>query len=311
MKSLTFCIAIVAALTAAPGLIGCNTKSDKLAQITVTPTNQFMAKNTTQQFTANGTFTNGMVLNWTQVVNWSSSDPLVADVSNIAGQNGIVTSYDIVGQGTTTITAFDAANNITGTVLLTVDNPDSINIVPPDSFIPVNGIHQFIAIALFSNGTVTQVITNFATWTLTSSIATIKNNYGVAGNGTVVATAVTGTALITVADPNPNSTATGSTTITVTSTPLTALTVSPVSPIISLSTSTLQFSAAGTFADLTTTQSLTNVPLTATWAWSSSSTPVATIDYYTGIATAAAVGTTTITATDLITGATGNTTLTV
>jgi hypothetical protein len=305
MKSLTFCIAIVAALTAAPGLMGCNNKNDTLSQVTVTPANQFMAKNSTQQFTANGTFSNGMVLNWTQVVNWSSSDKTVATVNNTAGQNGIVTSYIT---GTIILTAYDVANNITGTAQLVVRDPDSIQIVPPDSYIPVNGILQFTAIALFSGGSVTQVITNFATWTLSSLLSsppTITNNYGVAGNGTVVATAVTGTAIITAT--YPNSPATGSTTITVTSTPLTALTVSPASATISMGTST-QFSAVGTFQDTTATPTPS---LTATWSWNSSNTTVATIDYYTGIATAAAVGTTTITATDLITRVKGNTILTI
>jgi hypothetical protein len=301
MKSLMYRIAVIAALTAA--LTGCNTKNDTLTQLTITPANQFMAKGTTQQFVANGTFSNGMIVNFTQVVTWSTSDPSVATVNNTAGSNGIVTSS--TATGTTILTAFDVANDITGTVLLTVADPDSIQIVPPDSYIPVDGIHQFIAIALFSNGTGTQVITNFATWTLsslsTSPVASITNAYGVAGNGTVVATAVTGTAIITASDPN--SPATGSTMITVTSTPLTALTVYPASATISTGTTT-QFSAVGTFQDLSTTLSLT-----ATWAWSSSNPAVATIDYYTGIATAAQVGTTTITATDLITGVTGNTAL--
>jgi trimeric autotransporter adhesin len=311
MKSFTFCIAIVATLTAAPGLMGCNNKNDTLTQVTITPAGQYMAKNTTQQFTANGTFSNGMIINFTQVVNWSSSDTSVATVNNTAGQNGIVTS-SLTTTGTTILTAFDVANNITGTALLTVDDPSSIQIVPNNSFMPVGGIHQFTAIALFTGVTVTQVITTYAKWTalsLSPGVA-ITDTVGVVGNGTVTVTAaaVPGTTVIQAADLNGS--AAGTANITITSTQLAAITVSPINPIISMSTTTQQqFTAIGTFQDGTTTQTLTP-SVDASWAWSSSNTAVATINYYTGLATAVAPGAVTITATDLITGVTGNTTLT-
>src|ERR1700690_1929427 len=117
MKVLRSCILVVALLAGASGLMGCNNTDDTLAQVTVTPANQMMAKATTQQFTANGTFTNGMIVTWTQVVNWSSSDTSVAKINNTPGLNGIVTSLDY---GTTILTAYDVANNITGTTILTV-----------------------------------------------------------------------------------------------------------------------------------------------------------------------------------------------
>jgi hypothetical protein len=293
-----FRIAIIAALTAA--LMGCDTQNDTLSLVTVTPANQIMAKGTTQQFTANGTFSNGMIINFTQVVVWSSSNEDIATVSNTAGLNGIVTS-SLTTTGTTTLTAFDAANNITGTALLTVDDPESIQIVPTNPYMPVNGIHQFSAIALFSSGTVTQVITKSAEWTsLSTTVATVDNTPGGVNKGFVIA-ALPGTAEIQVTAPN--STITGSTLITVKDTLLSGLTVSPVS----MSTTTQQFSAIGTFQDGSTP----TPSLTTTWAWSSSNTEVATIDYYTGIATAVGSGAVTITATDVITGVIGNTTFTI
>ncbi len=302
MKVLRSCILVVALIAGASGLIGCNQRGDTLALVTVTPANQVMAKDTTQQFTANGTFTNGMIILWTQVVTWSSSDESVATVSNVPGSNGLVSSH---GYGTAVITAFDAANNISGTAILTVSDPYSVSIFPTNPYMPVGASHQFSAIALFSGGTVTQVITSSATWNaLSPGIATIANTPGVAGNGFVTAGPVSGTTDIQATDPV--SGATGTTTITVTSTPIVALTVSPVTPIISLSTATTQqFTAIGTFQDGTTTPALAT-----TWAWSSSNTAVATIDYYTGLATAVAPGAVTITATDPITGVAGNTTLT-
>lgn len=302
MKVLRSCILVVAVLSGASGLMGCNNTNDTLSQVTVTPANQIMAKGTKQQFTANGTFTNGMIVAWTQVVNWSSSDTSVATVDNTPGLNGIVTSHDY---GTTIITAYDAANNITGTAMLTVADPQSIMIFPANTYIAVGSAHQFSAIALFSSATITEVITTFATWTTSSpGVATVVTTTGVAGNGVVTAGAVPGITDLQATDPI--SGATGTTTITVTSTPIVALTVSPVNPIISLSTATTQqFTAIGTFQDGTTTPSLVT-----TWAWSSSNAAVVTIDYYTGLATAVAPGAVTITATDLITGVLGSTTLT-
>ncbi len=305
MKILTFCIAIVSALTAAPVLMGCNQHSSTLESVAVTPANQSLAKGTTQQFTANATFTNGMSLTWSQVVTWSSSNTAVATVSNTAGTNGLVTSVDY---GTAVITAFDAANKISGTAMLTVANPDSITVIPTNPYMAVGTTHQFSAIALYSGGTVTQVITSFATWTaLSPGVAVIANTPGAIGNGIVTAGAIPGTAVIQADDPI--SGATGTTTLTVTSTPLASIAVSPFNPLISLSTTTLpQFTAIGTFQDGSTTQTLTP-SVTASWSWSSSNTGVATIDT-TGFAKSVAAGSATITATDPITGVSGNTTLT-
>jgi hypothetical protein len=189
--------------------------------------------------------------------------------------------------------------------MLTVADPQSVMIFPANTYIAVGSAHQFSAIALFSSATITEVITTFATWSISSpGVATVVNTPGVAGDGVVTASAVPGITDLQATDPI--SGATGKTTITVTSTPIVALTVSPVNPIISLSTTTTQqFTAIGTFQDGTTTPSLAT-----TWAWSSSNTAVVTIDYYTGLATAVAPGAVTITATDLMTGVLGSTTLT-
>jgi len=302
MKILTFYIAIVAALITVPGMMGCNQHGSTLESVAVTPVNQRMAKETTQQFTALGTFSNGMTLTWSQVVTWSSSNTAVATVSNTAGTNGLVTSVEI---GTADITAFNAANNISGTVTVKVENPDSITVIPTKPYMAIGTTRQFSAIALFSGGTVTQVITTFAKWAAVSpGVATIADTPGVAGNGIVTASAVPGTSDIQATDPI--SGATGTTTLTVTSTPLASIAVDPVNPIISLSTTTTQqFTAIGTFQDGSTTPSLTTA-----WTWSSSNTAVTTIDN-TGLALAVAPGTTTIKATDPITGVSGNTTLTI
>jgi hypothetical protein len=305
MKILKSCILIIAAITVASGLMGCNKKSNTLAQVTITPAGQIMAKNSTQQLTANGTFSNGMVLNWTQVVIWSSSDTNIATVSNTAGFNGIVSST--TNTGTTIITAFDLANNVTGTALLTVADPDSLQIIPTNPFMPINAVFPFTAIALFSNGTVTQAITASASWTSSSpGVATIDNGLISGGSITGLVTVLTATGTTIIQAIEPISGKTGTTTITVTSTPLSYITIQQSNPsVISMGTTTQptlqQFTAIGTFSDASTTQTK-NPNVVASWNWTSSNTGIATIDLYTGLATAVGPGNTLITAKDPITG---------
>jgi hypothetical protein len=311
MKILKFCILVIAAVTVASGFMGCNQKSNTLAMVTVTPANQSMVKGTTQLFIANGTFTNGMSLLWSQVVIWSSMDTTIAEVNNTLGLNGLVTANNY---GTTIITAFDVANNITGTAAVTVMDPDPVlTILPTRPYMAVGTAYPFSAIALFSGGTVTQAITSFATWTsLSPEVATVGNGLISTGSitGMVTAGTVTGTTMILAIEPI--SGATGTTTLTVTSTPMSSIAIDQINPIISMSTTTLQqFTAVGAFPDGSTTKTLTP-NADASWNWTSSNIGVATINFYTGLATAVAPGATIITAKDPITGLVGSpTTLTI
>jgi hypothetical protein len=312
MKILRFCILVIAAVIVASGFMGCNQKSNTLSAVTVTPANQSMVKGTTKLFIANGTFTNGMNLLWSQVVIWSSADPTVADVSNVAGLNGLVTANNY---GTTVITAYDVANSITGTAAVTVMDPDPVlTILPTSPYMAVGTAYPFSAIALFSGGSVTQTITSFATWTSSSSgVATIGLISAGSITGLVTAGTATGTTIIqaTISDATGSAIAIGTTTVTVTSTPFASIAIEQVNPIISMSTTTQQqFTAIGTFVDGSTTKTLTpNVD--ASWNWTSSNVGVATIDLYTGLSTSFAPGATIITAKDPITGIAGATTLTI
>jgi trimeric autotransporter adhesin len=306
MKSLKSCILLIAALTAASGFMGCDQKSNMLAAVTVTPADQKMVKGTTQLFIANGIFENGMSLLWSQVVSWSSSSTGVASIDNTAGLNGLVTANNY---GTTVITAFDVANNITGTATVTVVDPDPVlTILPTRPYLAVGTAYPFSAIALFSGGSVTQTISSFATWNSSSSeVATVGNGLISSGSitGLVTAGTVTGTTIIQAIEPI--SGATGTTTVTVTSGPFTFIAIEQVNASISNGTTT-QFTAIGSFADGQTTKTLTP-DVDASWNWTSSNIGIATIDFYTGLATAVYPGSTLITAKDPITGAAGSTTL--
>ncbi len=306
MKILKYCILVIAVVTVASGFMGCNQKSNMLAAVTVTPANQSMVKGTTQLFIATGTFTNGMSLLWSQVVSWSSSSTGVATVDNTAGLNGLVTAVDY---GTAIIAAFDVANNITGTAAVTVMDPDPVlTILPIRPYMAVGTAYPFSAIASFtlvSGETVTQAISSFATWTsLSSGVAEVGNGLISTGSITGLVKALnTGTTIIQATI----SGATGTTMVTVTSGPFILIAVGPVNPFIP-NTTTMQFTAVGSFADGQTTETL-NPGVVASWNWTSSNTGIATIDFYTGLATAVYPGSTLITAKDPVSGAAGSTTL--
>jgi hypothetical protein len=302
---------LLAALLAAATLSinSCN-KGGKISSIVMTPSDKTsMANGTRQLFTATATFTDGSVFAWSSVMEWSSSVVSVATVTNdIASSKGLV---DAISYGTTTITATDTVNNITVSTALTVTDPQSITVTPNNPYMAINTAHQFNATAtlLLSDNTTTiaQDITTAPTVSWVSSaigIANVNNLPGFIGTGVVLATSVTGTTTITAT--HLISGKTGNTVLTVMSTSLVSpIAITPINPIISLSTTTQQpFTATGTYGDGSTQ----NLTLTSSVNWSSSNTAVAAINSA-GIAAVIAPGTTIITAIDPITNIAGSTTL--
>ena len=272
-----------------------------LTSISVTPTNPSIAKGTTKQFTATGTYTDGTTQNLTASVTWSSSDTASATISNAAGANGLATSVAI---GTTTITATDAATSISGSTTLTVSAAQlvSLSVTPTNPSIAKGTTKQFTATGTYTDGT-TQNLTASVTWSSSDTAsATISNAAGANGLATSVAI---GTTTITATDAATS--ISGSTTLTVSAAQLVSLSVTPTNPSIAMGT-TQQFTAIGTYTDSSTQT------LTTTVTWSSSNTATATISNATGangLATSVAVGTTTIMATEHARGINGTTMLTV
>ncbi len=86
-----------------------------LRSIAVTPVNPGIALGKTQQFIATGTFSDNTTKVMTTSVNWSSSSPAVAIISNTAGYCGLVTTLTA---GATTVTA--TSGSISGSALLTI-----------------------------------------------------------------------------------------------------------------------------------------------------------------------------------------------
>jgi uncharacterized protein YjdB len=232
-----------------------------LVSIAVTPATPSIAKGTTQQFTATGTFkdaaNNMTTQDLTTMVTWASGTTATATIST----GGLATA---VAQGTSTITA--TSGGVMGSTTLTV-NPAtlvSIAVTTTTASIAKGTTATFVATGTFSDAT-TQDLTTQVTWSsATPATATIA--------ATGVATSVgKGTTVISAA----LSGKTGMLTLTVTDATLVSVSVSaelPVptaTPAIAHNTK-VQFDAIGIFSD----QSKQDLTDTVTWA---SSTNVVTI----------------------------------
>ena len=240
-----------------------------LSSITVTPANPFVPVNTTQPFTATGSYSDGSSRDLTTRVTWSSSSTATATVD----VNGIGTA---VAAGTTTISA--TLSGITGSTTITVTTPTiSAIVVTPDGLTLGIGINeQFTATAIFTDGS-SQDLVNGVVWSSsTTSVATVSNN-GLATTLAAGSTTITATV----------GSFTDSTTLTVVPANLISIAVDP-DPVLIAQGTTQQFTATGTFDD-GSTQLLTSV------TWSSSATSSASVNS-SGLVSALSAGQATISA---------------
>ena len=243
-----------------------------LVSIAVTPTNPSIAKGTTQQFTAIGTYSNSSTANLTNQVTWASSSPSVATINS----TGLATA---LAQGTTSITAMlSGVTSPAATLNVSAAALVSIAVTPTDPSITKGTTQQFTAIGTYTDAT-TQDLTSQVTWVSANpTVATISS--------TGLATALAqGTTSITA---SLDSVASAAVSLNVTTATLLSIAVTPTNPSIAEGT-TQQFTATGTYSDASTQD------LTSQVTWTSATPSVAMISN-TGLTTALAQGTTSITA---------------
>ncbi len=290
--------AMSAGITSAPATLAVTAAT--LVSIAVTPTSASIANQTSQQFTAIGTFSDGTRQTLTSMATWASSASAVATISNAAGSSGIATG---ASAGTTTITAaFAGITSATVTLTVTGATLVSLAVTPANDSIANGTSLQFVATGTFSDAT-TQMLTSVATWASgTPTVASISNTTGYFGNATALSpgsTLVSASVGGVASPPVP---------LTVTAATLVSIAITPANPRI-FDGSTEQLTATGTYSD-GSTQIITNA---VTWApMTSTIAPVSNAAGSQGLATALTVGTESVTATDPLTGiASAATTLTV
>jgi 6-phosphogluconolactonase (cycloisomerase 2 family) len=253
-----------------------------LVSIAVTPANASIAKGTTQQFTATGTYSDNLTQDLTATVTWAPTASAIATVSNTAGSIGKATA---LGLGTVTITA--TLGGVTGSAMLTVTPAVlvSIAVTPTNASIANSTTQQLTATGTYSDSSTQNLTTQVAWAPTTGAVATISNAAGSQGlalalnPGSVTVTATLGTTV-------------GTTGLTVTGAALVSIAVTPATATIRIG-ATQQYTATGTYADMTTQVITTLV------TWNSATLATATISNAAGsngLATGAAQGTTLITA---------------
>src|SRR5205807_2699225 len=139
------------------------TASAPLQSISITASSSSIAKGTTDQFTATGTFSDGSTQNLTGSVTWASSSA----AATIA-PGGLLTGA-AVGSSNITATHSGITSNIFA-LAVTAATLQSIAINGPNASIAKGTAEQFTATGTFSDGS-TQNLTTSATWTSSNAAA--------------------------------------------------------------------------------------------------------------------------------------------
>ncbi len=262
-----------------------------LTAITVTPANSAVAKGLTQNFTAEGTYSDGSVANLTSTVAWSSSDEALVTISNASGEAGKASTRQV---GSVTIRA--ASGGYTGETPFTVTEAvlTGLEVTPASVSIP-NGTSRQFSVTGFYTDNSRQDLTQSATWSSSdASVADVSNSTG--SRGLALAKAV-GRSAITASFGGQSA----SGTLTVTAATLTAIQVTPTNTRLAAGY-TRQYAATGVYSDNST------LDLTQTVSWSTAATATATVSNATGskgLVSAVAPGTTNVVAqSDGVTGST-------
>lgn len=241
-----------------------------LNAISISPAASSIPVNTSQQFTATGTYSDGTSRDLTALVTWASSANGIATIDI----NGMAAG---LAAGTANISATLGA--VSNSTTLTVNAPAiaSIAVTPVGLTLGI-GIHQqYTATAIYTDGS-SQDLSSAVTWSSSAtSVATVDST----GLATTVAAGTT-TITATVGAFSDTST------LTVVPANLISILVTPANPSIAMGTN-IQLTATGSFDD-GSTQQLTNV------TWSSADANIASINS-SGLAMSTGTGTVTITAT--------------
>ena len=275
-------VEITASLAGVDGKTTVIVTNATLRQLAVTPTAPTLAKGTTVQLVATGTFSDNTTQDVTSLATWTTAGAAVATVSNQSGSRGLATG---VSKGLVAIQA--ALSGQTGSANLTVTDAtlSSLTVTPTGPVIANGTAMQLIATGNFSDGTA-QNLTTSVTWASSvPSVATVSNTAGSQG---LVSGLGRGQTSITAT----LSGRTGSTPLTVTDAVLTSIAVTPATQSLAAGTN-LQLVATGVYSD-STTQDITSLV-----SWTSSDATLATVSSGAGsrgLARGVAPGPATITA---------------
>lgn len=250
-----------------------------LVSIAVTPALPKIAPGTSLQFQAIGTFSDGSTQDVTRTVNWLSSFPATATISNSIPTNGLAMALT-PGKSTAITASSGSISSVPATLTVSNANLSSIAITPAITTMPLDVVQQFTATGTFSDGS-TQDITNAATWT--SSNSTLVS---ITASGAATARSVgSGSATITAA----SGSVSANLQLTVNAANLTSISIQQGSTVTLADGTSTKLVATGLFNDGSTR----DVSLQATW---SSSNPAFATVQPSGNVQSVSPGLTTVTA---------------
>lgn len=162
--------------------------SPNLLSIAITPVATTIPKGNQQQFTAIGTYSDASKQDLTAVVTWSSTSPLIADISNALNSPGLAQALSV---GTTNIGA--AYMGVSDSTLLTVSAATltSIAVTPANSSMPIGAKKQYTATGTYSDSSMHDITQEVTWYSSTPSIATISNDDATKGIATAIALGTT------------------------------------------------------------------------------------------------------------------------
>ncbi len=273
----------------------------KLESLSIIPSNLFVHLGHVQQFTAIGTYSDGLKKDLTNRVNWSSSDASLPIISNTPGSKGLGISPPA---GKITIMAVDPQTNIKGSTVITVTSTKlvAVTVDPVDKKMPLGSGQAFTATGTYVDGTTNDISTSVI-WTVSvPSVAIVSNKADTKG---VVKTLSVGETNIKATDPTVI--ISGSAGLTVTPPELNSIIINPSAASVFLG-SVQSLSATGVYSDGT------EMEITEFLIWTSSDASVVLVRDAEDSAIAAnsvSIGATTIKATEPKTGITAVTQMTV
>jgi uncharacterized protein YjdB len=271
-----------------------------LDTITVSPIAPTCHVGDVLRFTATAISSAGTSRNVTMTATWSTSPSGL--LTPVGGPPG---GYRCTAKGTATVSAAFGGSVGSTPVTITDAVVTAVQVDPVTVSLPIGTVQQYVATAIYSDGS-TANVTNAATWSSSSpSVAGITTGGGGPGPGGGAPGRATALSAGTTTIKATYSGFSGTATLTVTSAVLTAIGITPADTTLPVG-GKLSYTATATYSDGTTRN------VTAAASWTSSDTTVAQVSDAgptRGQATALAAGTTTVSA--FFGGLNGKTTLTV
>jgi uncharacterized protein YjdB len=253
-----------AALAGVTGSAALTVTAPSITSITVSPNPITLVRGVKTFATASASYSDGTTVDVTTTCTWSTASTTIANVSNGAGSQGLVTA---VAVGTTTLTCSFGGKTGTATITVTAPTVDTVSVSPIAPTCYVGQTLRFTATSISSAGT-SRDVTGAATWSVTPAglLTAVGGGGGPGGGAGTYRCTAKGSATVSATYNG----ITGSTPVTISDAIIVGLQVDPV-------TVTLPVGARQTYTATAIFSDGSTADVTARATWVSSKPAVASI----------------------------------